>query len=111
MLLHDMHERYISWDEFEDNQHRLMDNNYRTRGTGGTTPPREGTALLQGIALCGVCGRRMTVHYHLRNGARVPWYLCPQGPMRLQGDKCQEIPGAVIDESISRLVVEAVTAL
>jgi len=31
--------------------------------------------------------------------------------MRWHGDKCQEIPGAVIDESISRLVVEAVTPM
>ena len=111
VLLHDMHDGYISWDEFEENQQRLINNNYRTRGTGGTTPPREGTALLQGIALCGVCGKRMTVHYHLHKGGLVPWYCCSRGPMRWHGDKCQEIPGAVIDESISKLVVEAVTPM
>jgi DNA invertase Pin-like site-specific DNA recombinase len=111
VLLHDMHDGYISWDEFEENQRRLIDNNYRIRGTGGTTPPREGTALLQGIALCGVCGKRMLVHYHLRKGKRVPWYCCQQGPMRWPGDRCQDIPGAGIDESISKLVVEAVTPM
>jgi len=111
VLLHDMHDGYISWDEFEENQQRLRDNNYRIRGTGGTTPPREGTALLQGIALCGVCGKRMAIRYHLRKGGRVPWYCCRRGPMRWPGDKCQEIPGAGIDASISKLVVEAVTPM
>lgn len=111
VLLHDIHDSYISWDEFEENQRRLRDNNYRIRGTGGTTPPREGSALLQGIALCGVCGKRMAIRYHLRKGLRVPWYCCPRGPMRWPGDKCQEIPGVGIDESISKLVVEAVTPM
>ena len=31
---------------------------------------REGPALLQGLAICGVCGRRMTVRYHTRKGRR-----------------------------------------
>ena len=52
VLLPDTHKGYISWDEFEQNQGRLQANNWRTRGSGGTTPPREGSALLQGVALC-----------------------------------------------------------
>ena len=27
-------------------------------------PPREGPALLQGLVVCGVCGKRMSVRYH-----------------------------------------------
>ena len=30
-------------------------------------PPREGPALLQGLAICGVCGRNMGVRYHTRD--------------------------------------------
>ena len=39
----------------------------RDRAAG---PPREGPALLQGIIICGTCGRRMTVRYHQRRGGR-----------------------------------------
>ena len=31
-------------------------------------PAREGPALLQGLAICGNCGKRMTVRYHERRG-------------------------------------------
>ena len=40
------------------------------------TPPREGPALLQGLALCGKCGRRMQVQYHERRGHLYPDYIC-----------------------------------
>lgn len=87
VLLPDAHEGYISWEEFEENQRRLRANNWRTRSGGGTTPPREGSALLQGVALCGVCGRRMVVRYGQRQGRRVPYYRCYRGPQRFPGDK------------------------
>ena len=35
-------------------------------------PAREGPALLQGLAICGRCGRRMTVRYHTRRGVAGP---------------------------------------
>ena len=111
VLLPDAHEGYISWDEFEENQRRLHANNWRTRGKGGTTPPREGSALLQGIALCGVCGRHMVVRYCQRQGRRVPYYRCRRGPQRFAGDTCQDIPGASIDAAVSQLVVQAVTPM
>jgi len=111
VLLQGAHEGYISWDQFEENQRRLRANNWRTRSGGGTTPPREGSALLQGVALCGVCGRRMVVRYCQRQGRRVPYYRCYRGPQRFPGDKCQEIPGATIDAAVSQLVVEAITPM
>ncbi len=78
VLLQDQHPGYLSWDEFERNQQRLHENNWRTRGTGASTPPREGPALLQGLVLCGVCGKPMAVHYYQRAHRRVPcnfWFV------------------------------------
>ncbi len=109
VLLRDQHPGYISWDDYDENQRRLHENNWRTRGTKGTTPPREGPALLQGIVLCGLCGKHMAVRYYHRQGRRVPCYHCARGPMRFSGDKCQEIPGGSIDEAISKLVVDAMS--
>lgn len=111
VLLKGAHEGYIGWEQFEENQHRLYDNNERTRGEGGTTPPREGTALLQGIALCGACGKRMYVHYEQRDLRRVATYFCPRGPVPGVGEPCQRIPGTSIDAAVSKLIVEAMTPL
>jgi len=110
VLLRDTHAGYISWEEYEENQRRLRDNRARLRGEQGSTPPREGSALLQGIALCGVCGKRMSVRYHQRNGRRYPWYFC-QGRLRWQTPMCQDIPGAVIDEAIGELILDAMTPM
>jgi hypothetical protein len=111
VLLRDAHPSYISWDQFEENQRRLYENNWRTRGHKGTTPPREGSALLQGIALCGICGKHMSVRYYHRQGRRVPWYFCSRRPVRCAAEKCQEIPGGSIDDAVGKLIVEAVTPM
>ena len=111
VLLHDWHPGYISWDEFEENQRRLKENNWRTRGTAGTTPPREGPALLQGMVLCGLCGHLMAVRYYQREKRRTPWYYCARGPAERASENCQQIPGGGIDETISRLVVEVMSPM
>jgi Putative transposase of IS4/5 family (DUF4096)/Recombinase zinc beta ribbon domain len=51
--------------------------NVRPRGEGGGAA-REGQALLQGLARCGRCGRRMQVAYS-GNGGRVVRYACVRG--------------------------------
>ena len=59
-LIHDAHPGYLSWEQFEANQQQLLANaaaHGRDRDKG---PAREGPALLQGLAICGTCGRRMT---------------------------------------------------
>ena len=109
VLLRDLHPSYISWEDFEENQRHLYGNNWRTRGSQGTTPPREGPALLQGLVLCGVCGKRMGVRYYQSEGRRVPWYYCALGPVRRAAEKCQAIPGASVDEASSKLVVEVMS--
>jgi DNA invertase Pin-like site-specific DNA recombinase len=64
--LPDAHPGYISWEQFERNLARLRDNAQAHGSERRKSPPREGPALLQGLAVCGVCGRRMTVRYHTR---------------------------------------------
>src|SRR5208282_2450197 len=56
------HPAYIQWETYMSNQEKLRQNVSRARGaTQG--PPREGSALLGGLAICGRCGRRMSVRY------------------------------------------------
>ncbi len=69
---------YISWErQYGANQEILRAN---ARSFTDTTRRRslacDGTALLQGLVLCGKCGERMTVRYHVRQGQPSPNYLC-----------------------------------
>ena len=109
VLLKDAHVAYISWERLEANQQQLRENG---RGHGPDrrrSPPREGPALLQGLALCGVCGSRMTVRYNVRKQVQVPIYLCQRDLTSTGGPICQRIPGTGIDAAIGALLVELVT--
>lgn len=110
-LIRDLHPGYISWERFEANQKRLAENALgfgRERKFG---PVREGTALLQGRVLCGICGERMGVHYNLENGRMVPTYVCDEGAVRSGIRVCQRVPGKVVDPAISDLLLELVQPL
>lgn len=108
-FLPDAHPGYITWDEFEENGRRLRDN-ARAMGTERRSPPREGPALLQGIAICGRCGLRMSVRYDTYRGKPAPLYTCQREGIEHAGSGfCQVIPGRTIDEAIGHLLVESVT--
>ncbi len=110
-FIRDAHPAYISWEEYERNQQRLADSARALHFGRPQSPPREGPALLQGHAICGLCGSRMHVHYTMRLGRPVVGYAC-MGPGREYGDPhCQSIPGTAIDAAIDALVVEAVTPM
>jgi hypothetical protein len=105
------HQGYISLEEFEANEQRLKEGAqaYRDRIK---CPPREGPALLQGLALCGICGDRMSIHYHSRDGKLIPDYLCSQRSIqRCLSKKCQKVPGSGIDTYISKLLIETVSPM
>ena len=108
VLLRDAHPGYIGWERFEANRRQLRDNAV-AYGADRRGPPREGPALLQGLAVCGVCGRGMTVRYHMRRGTRTPDYVCQRAGLQSAGAKCQSIPGAGIDRAVGALLVELMT--
>lgn len=111
-LFSDAHPGYISWAEHEENLRRLREN-AQAYGAEHRTPPREGPALLQGLAICGVCGRRMSVHYPTaRNGQKLRViYRCQQDGIDNARTFCQRISGTLIDQAVAELLVEAVTPL
>jgi hypothetical protein len=75
-LIPNAHVGYITWEDFEENQRRLRENAQANGADRRRSPPREGPALLQGLAVCGICGDRMTVRYHRRQGTAWPTYVC-----------------------------------
>jgi DNA invertase Pin-like site-specific DNA recombinase len=100
---------YISWDQYEANQETLRANARSYGYDRRRSPAREGTALLQGLVLCGKCGERMTVRYHVRQGQPLPNYLCQRHGIQSAKLPCQVIPGSGVDDAVSRLVLEAVS--
>ena len=68
VLIHDHHPGYIDWQTHEAILERIA-GNARPRPHGGGGAVREGTALLQGIATCGRCGRRLRTHYRGRTSS------------------------------------------
>ncbi len=108
-LLPSAHPGYISWEQLEANLTRLRDNAQAHGGERRKSPPREGPALLQGLGVCGVCGRRLTVRYHARSGRLWPEYVCQRERVETTTAACQSIPGSGVDQAIGELLVETVT--
>jgi len=110
-LIPGAHPGYITWETYEANQQSLL-GNAAARGTERAAgPAREGTALLQGLAICGRCGRRMTVAYHSRGGTQVPDYQCMRDCIDNAGRRCQTIPGGAADAAVGQLLLDTLTPL
>lgn len=103
------HDGYISSEEFELNAKRLRDNAQALGEEREKGPPREGPALLQGLAICATCGQKMTVRYHHFRGHIIPDYVCQRLGIERGEPVCQRIHGAALDEAIGTLLIEMVT--
>ena len=87
------------------NQRRLADNTSRY-AAGHTGAPRQGTALLQGIAVCGRCGRRMSLRYTGPKGD-YPVYCCRADRDHKAGPLCQEVRASPVDAFVERMFLDA----
>jgi len=105
VFIRDHHAGYIDWNTFEANQKRLAQNiRPRPHQSGGAV--REGAALLQGLAVCGHCGRRLAVHYSGRYSA--PGYHCAgRNIVNGRGEYCLNIGGVQIDAAVAEAFLAA----
>ncbi len=112
VCIRDHHPGYLTWAQYERNQ-AVLSANAASRGEDRTAgPAREGSALLQGMVICGRCGRRMSVGYHtLADRTRVPAYHCQRASIRNARPACQAIAGTSIDAAISALICDTLTPL
>lgn len=111
VLIPNFHVGYISWEEYQDNCKHLHESAQAHGADRRKSPAREGPALLQGLAICGLCGKQMTVRYHLRKGQLLPEYVCSKDKNEHCAPPCQSIPGQNIDQAISRLLLERMTPI
>ena len=103
ILIPGSHPGYVTVEQLEANRARLAANRGQYGWERGRGAPRDGSSLLQGIALCGRCGRRMSVCYP-RPG--VPVYRCRDARTRRF---CQDVNGRHVEALIEEVVLEALT--
>lgn len=107
VLILDHHEGFIDWATYEANQARIGTNIHpQPHQAGGAV--REGAALLQGLATCGHCGRRLHTHYRGRHAA--PGYHCSgKDLVNGRGVYCLTVGGLQIDKAVTHAFLTALT--
>jgi Recombinase/Recombinase zinc beta ribbon domain len=95
IVVRDRYPAYLDWESFERVQTMLSDNyaEYQRNKTRGA--PRDGAAVLQGIAWCGQCGHKMGVEYKPANR-----YVCNFLQRSQGGALCQHLPADLIDARV-----------
>jgi DNA invertase Pin-like site-specific DNA recombinase len=108
VLITEHHRGFIDWDTYQANQARIGTNIRPVAHEPGTGAVREGCALLQGLATCGSCGRKLAVFY--RGPAKsVPGYYC-QGSAELvegKGARHMSVGGQAIDAAVAEAFLAA----
>src|SRR5580658_181615 len=109
VLIHDHHEGYISWAEFEKNQHLIADNangkSYMGRGS-----IRRGEALLPGLFRCARCGRRLHIQY-TGKGGNTQRYACKGTFSTKAVANCIGFGGMRVDRVVAQEVLDRLQPL
>lgn len=108
VIIHDHHPAYISWDEYLKIQKQIEKNITPPKFNASQTV-REGSALLQGLARCGNCGRSMHVSYHGQGKKSYPYYVCNMAHRNFGTGYCQSIGGRRIDHAVSEIFLKTVS--
>jgi DNA invertase Pin-like site-specific DNA recombinase len=109
--LPDSHPAYISEAQFVENNLIIAQNARPKPEEGHAGAVREGSALLQGIVICGKCGRMMSVRYNNSGHSRQPAYICEYHWRQDGQPRCQHVLGGNIDLTIERLLLETVNPM
>ena len=107
VLIPDHHPGFIDWATYQANQARIAANiRPQAHQPGGAV--REGAALLQGIAVCGRCGRRLATHYRGRRST--PGYHCAGRTLvNGRGVWCLSVGGVQLDQAVAGAFLAALT--
>jgi DNA invertase Pin-like site-specific DNA recombinase len=108
VLIPDHHPGFTDWDTYLASQARIGANIRPQASAPGTGAVREGSALLQGLATCGSCGRKLAIFY--RGPAKTtPNYYC-KGPADLvdgRGARHMDVGGQAIDAAVAAAFLAA----
>ena len=110
VLIPNHHQGYIDWSTYEANCARISANTHPRPHQSGSGAVREGTALLQGLAVCGHCGRKLRTHYTGRTAS--PGYHCAGKTIANgRGIYCLNAGAIQIDNAVAQSVLAALAPL
>ena len=110
VLIPNHHQGYIDWSTYEANRVRISANTHPLPHQSGSGAVREGTALLQGLAVCGHCGRKLHTHYTGRTSS--PGYHCAgKDIVHGRGLYCLNVGAVQIDDAVAQAVLSALAPL
>ena len=108
VLIKDHHEGFIDWDTYQANQAKIGQNMRPVAHQPGTGAVREGCALLQGLATCGTCGRKLAVYYEGKHKATPGYYCTGTGNMvEGRGTRHLRVGGVAIDAAVTATFLAA----
>jgi DNA invertase Pin-like site-specific DNA recombinase len=106
--IRDHHEGYTSFEQHLKNLDAIERNRTNPKETVLSGPAREGLAMLQGLLICGYCGRRLTPRYR-GNGGIYPTYECNWRKREgLSKTFCMSVQCGYLDRAIEERVWEVV---
>jgi hypothetical protein len=108
VLIPGHHRGFIDWDTYQANQQRLAANIRPVAHEPGTGAIREGCALLQGLATCGTCGRKLAVYYE-GPAKSTPGYYCTGTGQLVEGRGVRHLRagGIAIDHAVTAAFLAA----
>ena len=106
--IRDHHEGYTSFEQYLKNLDTLQRNRTNHQEATLTGPLREGAALLQGLLICGCCGRRVSSRYK-GNGGVYPLYECNWRRREgLSTTACLSVQTPPLDQAVEQRVLQVV---
>jgi DNA invertase Pin-like site-specific DNA recombinase len=101
VLILDRLPAYITWDHYLANQESMRQHR---SGPGSKGSPRDGSALLTGLIVCGNCGRCLQASYRTQHRA---YYSCVRHLHEGTEQTCFGLKAAVVDDLVKQQVLLA----
>ena len=106
VLIRERFPAYISWEEFEKHQQKLVENSSLGKNLAA---PRHGPSVLSGLVICGRCGHRMFVGYTNTTARKTLRYSCQRDAIEYGVDLCQSLSGGTLESFVVERLLQAVT--
>jgi hypothetical protein len=106
VLLKEQHDGYITWDQFERNQH-VIANNATGKGAAVKGAVRRGELLLAGLLRCSHCGRKLYVGY----GGAAGRYHCQGAVVNHGTERCISFGSLRADHAVGTEVLRVLKPL
>jgi len=109
ILIKDNHPGYISWEDYERNVDMIRQN-VNMKGAMIRGGIRGGASVFAGILRCGVCGRKVFVHY-TGSHSRSIRYICSTNSRNDDGKRCLSLSANKLEGLLIQQLLETVSPL